>query len=441
MKRYWILITTLFLLCLGLSGCASSGQAQSGLSASGTIYADQVSISPEMNEKVITVNVQEGQKVLVEEVLFTQDGSTLKAQHEQAQAQVRAAEATLQAAEAQLSSAQVQYDLALAGAYLQDTWKSADLWIMEIPEETGLPAWYYQKNEYLDAVIAEEDAALEAVAQEQANLEKVLAEVSNFDFVAAEKRLVETQTHYQTLNMTRDLTETAQDGEEVREAADDLYQAALTDLEAARLAYYRLLDSESANRVREARAQLAVVQARLDFVRTMKSQMQTGDDSLQVKAALAQTQQAETAIAQAQANLQQAQAGLRLIELQLERAVVKAPLDGTVLALNLEEGEFAAAGSVVIKIGKLDEVRLVVYIPEDRYGSIKLEQSVQVSVDSYPGRVFKGSVVKIADQAEFTPRNVSTEEGRKSTVFAVEILIPNPDEALKPGMPADVVFE
>ena len=52
----------------------------------------------------------------------------------------------------------------------------------------------------------------------------------------------------------------------------------------------------------------------------------------------------------------------------------------------------------------------------------------------------RAAVAKIADQAEFTPRNVSTAEGRKSTVFAVEILIQNQDRALKPGMPADVDF-
>jgi HlyD family secretion protein len=440
MKRHWMLVAGFMVLSLGLSGCANSGKAQSGLSASGTIYAEQVAISPEMNEKVHTVNVLEGQKVLAGEVLFTQDDAILKVQFEQAQAQVSAAEATLQAAEAQLVSGQAQYDLTLAGAYLQDNWKSTNLWQMEVLEETGLPAWYYQKYEYLDAIVVEEEAALLAVAREQANLDKVLMDVSNYDFVAAEKRLVEMQVYYQALKTTRDQAEAAQDGAEVREAADDLYQEALTDLEAAKLAYNRILSSEAAIRVREARARLAVVQARLDYARSVKSQMQTGDDSLQVKAARAQVQQAETAVTQAQANLQQAQSGLRVIELQLERAVVVAPVDGTILARNLEVGEFVAAGSVVMTIGKLDEVRLVVYVPEDQYGRIKLEQSVQVSVDSYPGRIFNGSVVKIADQAEFTPRNVSTEEGRKSTVFAVEIFIPNPDGALKPGMPADVVF-
>jgi hypothetical protein len=49
-------------------------------------------------------------------------------------------------------------------------------------------------------------------------------------------------------------------------------------------------------------------------------------------------------------------------------------------------------------------------------------------------------VIRIADQAEFTPRNVQTEEGRRTTVFAVELAVDNPDGKLKPGMPADVMF-
>ena len=201
-----------------------------------------------------------------------------------------------------------------------------------------------------------------------------------------------------------------------------------------------MLSTESARRVNEARARLAVAQARLETGQISRAQAQSGLDSLQVKAAQAQVRQAETAVTQAQANQAQAQAALKLIELQLGRAAVESPVAGTVLARNIEAGEFAAAGSVALTIGKLEQVRLVVYVAEDVYGTIRLEQTVQVSVDSYPGRIFNGTVAKIADQAEFTPRNVSTAEGRKSTVFAVEILIQNPDGALKPGMPADVEF-
>ena len=64
-----------------------------------------------------------------------------------------------------------------------------------------------------------------------------------------------------------------------------------------------------------------------------------------------------------------------------------------------------------------------------------------MTVDSFPGEVFKASVVYISDQGEFTPRNVQTQEGRRSTVFAVELSIRNDDGKLKPGMPADVAFE
>jgi len=83
---------------------------------------------------------------------------------------------------------------------------------------------------------------------------------------------------------------------------------------------------------------------------------------------------------------------------------------------------------------------VTVYVPEDRYGQIQLGQTAQVSVDSFPGRAFEGQVRAIANQAEFTPRNSQTVEGRKDTVFAVRLSIANPDQALKPGMPADVSF-
>jgi len=85
-------------------------------------------------------------------------------------------------------------------------------------------------------------------------------------------------------------------------------------------------------------------------------------------------------------------------------------------------------------------VRLTVYVPEDKYGQIQLGQSVTITADSFPGESFDGQVIRIADEAEFTPRNVQTVEGRLATVYAVEILAPNPDLRLKPGMPADVVI-
>ncbi len=83
---------------------------------------------------------------------------------------------------------------------------------------------------------------------------------------------------------------------------------------------------------------------------------------------------------------------------------------------------------------------LKVYIPEDMYGQVKLGQQADIAVDTFPGRVFTGTVTSIADQAEFTPRNVQTVESRSTTVYAVEISLPNASHELKPGMPADATF-
>lgn len=85
-------------------------------------------------------------------------------------------------------------------------------------------------------------------------------------------------------------------------------------------------------------------------------------------------------------------------------------------------------------------MRLTVYISETDIGRVRLGQTAEVTVDSFPGRVFRGTVTFIAQNAEFTPRNVQTRDERATTVFAVRVTLPNADHALKPGMPADVTL-
>ena len=116
---------------------------------------------------------------------------------------------------------------------------------------------------------------------------------------------------------------------------------------------------------------------------------------------------------------------------------VRTPIDGVVLTRVVEPGEICTPGGTLFTVADLSSVTLTVYVPEDRYGQINLGQTIPVSVDSFPGRVFSGTVTHIADQAEFTPRNVQTVQGRKDTVYAVRLTLDNPDLALKPGMPAD----
>jgi HlyD family secretion protein len=60
----------------------------------------------------------------------------------------------------------------------------------------------------------------------------------------------------------------------------------------------------------------------------------------------------------------------------------------------------------VATVGKLDRMTLTVYVPENRYGLVNVGDRAEVQVDSFPGEVFGAEVVRIADEAEFTPRNV-----------------------------------
>jgi len=91
-------------------------------------------------------------------------------------------------------------------------------------------------------------------------------------------------------------------------------------------------------------------------------------------------------------------------------------------------------------IAPLDELTVTVYIPEDRYGQISLGDTATLSIDSFPEESFEATVIHIADQAEYTPRNVQTKEERQTTVFAIKLSVDNAEGMLKPGMPADLVF-
>ncbi|HCR70834.1 MAG TPA: hypothetical protein DIW23_05275, partial [Anaerolineae bacterium] len=62
-------------------------------------------------------------------------------------------------------------------------------------------------------------------------------------------------------------------------------------------------------------------------------------------------------------------------------------------------------------------------------------------VDSFPDETFNATVIWISNQAEFTPRNVQTVEGRSATFYAIKLSVENVDSKLKIGMPADVIFK
>ena len=150
--------------------------------------------------------------------------------------------------------------------------------------------------------------------------------------------------------------------------------------------------------------------------------------------------QAENAITQAEKGLAQAQAALDTLQIQKEKLIVYAPIDGVVTTRSIEVGELAQPGMGALTMAQLASLSVTVYIPEDRYGEVTLGQTATLMVDSFPDKTFPATVSYISDRAEYTPRNVQTKEERQNTVYAVKLHVENTGGNLKPGMPADVTF-
>ncbi len=146
-------------------------------------------------------------------------------------------------------------------------------------------------------------------------------------------------------------------------------------------------------------------------------------------------------IKQAKANLDSRIAAVNLLKKNISDSYVTAPIDGFVVKKFVEAGESVAPLSSLVMMSNLNYVDLVIYIPETQLGKIKLGQEADVKVDSYPNKTFHGKVIYISPDAEFTPKNIQTQDERTKLVYAVKIHIHNPQYDLKDGMPADATIK
>ncbi len=135
----------------------------------------------------------------------------------------------------------------------------------------------------------------------------------------------------------------------------------------------------------------------------------------------------------------QAEAALRQADAALANAVIRAPFDGVITVRDREPGETVAAGTPVLTMMNLADRWVRIYIREDRIGAVRIGQAAHISADTYPGKIYDGTVAFISSEAEFTPRNVQTTEERVKLVYAVKVRVAGDTQNdLKPGMPADV---
>lgn len=170
---------------------------------------------------------------------------------------------------------------------------------------------------------------------------------------------------------------------------------------------------------------LAVAEAQYQTAKEQLELLERGPRVQTIAAQRAVVRQAEAAVAQARA--------------ALRGAVIEAPISGVVSLQHRYPGEVVAGGMPVLTLIDPEDRWVRIYVRGDQVGRVRLGQEAEIRSDVDPDRVYRGRVVYIADQAEFTPRNVQTREERIKLVYRVKVAVTeDPSYDLKPGLPADV---
>ena len=142
-----------------------------------------------------------------------------------------------------------------------------------------------------------------------------------------------------------------------------------------------------------------------------------------------------------QAEMKRANASVAVYDSQLNDTIATSPIDGVVLVKSLEAGEVAAAGATVVTIADIEHPWLRGYVPETQIGRVKIGQKVKLRTDSFKDRNYEGQITYISSQAEFTPKQIQTQEERVKQVYRVKITVDNKGQELKLNMPVDAVID
>lgn len=402
-----------------------SGEAGGPLVASGFIEAEEVEIAAELGGRVVALPFREGDEVAAGDTLVQLDTTLLAAQRDALAAQLAIAVAQRDLLKAGVSEEVIRQAEAQVGV-IQASVEAARIVLADASMVAANP-------QDVEVQIAEAEAQ---VAAAQAQLH-----AADVQRVIAERSLELYQDTGEVIQRIEDMY-----GEDAPVPSFTLdavlspqrYEAALTSLSNAQQALDSAQDLLAALRglandpqqlqshVVEARTALDTAQAELTGAQAQLDNLRAGPTEAQ--------------LAGADARVEEAQAALDALDMQIARMTLTAPIGGLILDQPIHVSELAVPALPLVTLANLDEVTLTVYIPATRFDQVALNQAVTVNVDSFPGRGFRGTVVYIADEAEFTPRNVLTREERVNLVYAVKIRIENPDHALKPGMPADARF-
>jgi len=212
------------------------------------------------------------------------------------------------------------------------------------------------------------------------------------------------------------------------------------DISTAQYDQYRNRWESSDAALKQAKERQALVLAgpRVEQIEAAAAQVQRALGSLKMAESNAlEIKRREQELTFRRSEIERAKANVAMIDTQLADTTAASPVDGVVLVKAADVGEVLAAGTTVVTIGDIDHPWLRAYINETDLGRVKLGAKAKITTDSYPGKVYEGRVSFIASEAEFTPKQIQTQEERVKLVYRIKIDVDNPRHELKSNMPAD----
>jgi HlyD family secretion protein len=381
-KTLLILFAVLFLAVslLVLIGKIINGDEE--LLYSGTIEAREADISFQITGRVVDILADEGAHVEKDQVMARLEPSEFEARLEQAKASLTASVGEME---------QLKIELDMNRVVLPVDVKKA---------EAGVEAFKANLREF--------ETGYRPQDVEKGRLAMLSAET-------AMKIALRDKDRAASLFMDKIISEKERDN------ADLLYDTRLRAYEQAKENLDQLNEGYRKENIQVARSRLVEGEASL-------SQSKKNLDKIDVL-----IKKVESAEAKVKAN----ESALKLTEIQMTYATLKAPFSGVITGRNVEVGELVSVGREVFSMADLSMVDLKIYVDEESIGRVKHGQDVDVKVDTFPDKTYKGKVAFISPDAEFTPKIIQTHKERVKLVYLVKVRIPNPESELKTGMPAD----
>ena len=392
----------------GWLGAVDPDAGPSPIIVSGTIEADEVAIVSELSGRVVGLFAAEGDEVQAGALLLQLDEKDVLATLEEAEAVVEVARANLAAAKAGPRDWEVEAaeaSVAQAETRLEGT-------RVALRNAEALRADPQELAAQIDAARGQGQVLLPQVEQARAAVRMAEIVRDSGNPFGSDRDKMEVAAYAKHL-------EAAQEQLAAAQAAQQGAQQSLAALQAIAEEPFAL-----EAQVHSAESQVTVAEASLEVARAGLAVLLAGPRP--------------EAVAVAEAQQRQAEAALALLRVRQDKLALRSPIDGLVTGQVIEVGETALPARPLMTVADLRQVELTVYVPTDQIGRVRLGQQTQITVAAYRDRTFAGRVSFIASEVEFTPRGAQTKEQRARTVFAVKITLPNPDLALKPGMPADV---